>query len=394
MNFVLQPASLQILTCHFHFLLAQGRSHVSQLQYYAYYLHTHDNIFSTIHNSGRLFQEWLVDAFAQIENNRLQYHRVNQDKLRAELYNGLQDALADGTDLNEVGQRIILPSTFVGSPRHMIQQYQDAMAIVTHTSNPDIFITFTANPQWDEIREAILPHQTPQDRPDIISRVFKLKLNALCKDLFDNNVLGRVRAHMHVIEFQKRGLPHAHILLILNSEDKPRTVEVIDSIVCAEIPDPDEQPHLYNIVTRCMIHGPCGSVKPKARCMKDGKCSKHYPHTFSEATVVDENSYPMYRRSNNGRTFVKEGFECDNRWIVPYNPYLSAKYNAHINVEIATSISSVKYLYKYVYKGGDRASAEIHSQQQMDHQDEPQQSQIDETKLYIDGRYISAPEGK
>ena len=128
--------------------------------------------------------------------------------------------------------------------------------------------------------------------------------------------------------------------------------------------------------------------------MKDGKCSKQYPCTFSEATVLDENSYPMYRRSNNGRTFVKEGFECDNRWIVPYNPYLSAKYNAHINVEIATSISSVKYLYKYVYKGGDRASAEIHSQQQMDHQDEPQQSQIDETKLYIDGRYISAPEGK
>ena len=179
------------LTCSFHSLLAQGHSHVSQLQYYAYYLHTR---VTTIHHSGRLFQEWLVDAFAQIENNRLQYRRLNQDKLRSELYNGLQDALADGTDLNEIGQRIILPSTFIGSPHHMIQQYQDAMAIVSHTSNPDIFITFTANPQWDEIREAILRHHTPQDQPGIISCVFKLKLNALCKDLFDNHVLGKAPA--------------------------------------------------------------------------------------------------------------------------------------------------------------------------------------------------------
>jgi len=113
--------------------------------------------------------------------------------------------------------------------------------------------------------------------------------------------------------------------------------------------------------------------------MKDGKCTKHYPRPFSDETVVDENCYPVYKRSNNGRTFIKNNFECDNRWIVPYNPYLSAKYDAHINIEIATSITSVKYLYKYVYKGGDRAFAEI---------------QVDETKMYIDGRYISAPEGK
>jgi hypothetical protein len=301
----------------------------------------------------------LVDAFAQIENNRLQFHRMNQGKLRAELYDGLQDAVMGGADLADVGQRIILPSTFIGSPRHMVQQYQDAMAIVSTTSAPDLFITFTANPQWPEIIEAILPSQTAQDRPEIISRVFKLKLSALCKELFNKHVLGRVVARMYVIEFQKRGLPHAHILIILHPEDKPKTVEDINSIVCAEIPDPDQQPHLYSIITKCMVHGPCGATRPSARCMKDGKCSKRYPRTFSETTVMDENNYPVYRRCDNGRTYVKDGFEYDNRWVVPYNPYLSGEYNAHINVEIATSITSVKYLYKYVYKGGDRAIAEI-----------------------------------
>jgi hypothetical protein len=335
-----------------------------------------------------------VDAFAQIENNRLQFHRNNQAKLRAELYDGLQDAVADGTDLTEVGQRIILPSTFVGSPRHMVQQYQDAMAIVSATSNPDIFITFTANPQWTEVTEALIPSQTAQERPDIVSRVFKLKLTALCKDLFEKNILGTVRARMHVIEFQKRGLPHAHILLILNSEDKPKTVDDIDSIVSAEIPDPIQQPHLYNVITRCMVHGPCGSIKPNARCMKNGKCSKRYPRAFSSATLMDENSYPLYRRRDNCRTFVKEGFEFDNRWIVPYNPYLSAKYDAHINVEIATSITSVKYLYKYVYKGGDRAVAEIQKEQDTQDVNQFRLLQRDETKVYVDGRYISAPEGK
>jgi hypothetical protein len=363
-----------------------GSKHVSQLQYYAYYLHNHDDIFSTIHHAGRLFQEWLVDAYAQVENNRLQFHRMNQGKLRSDLYNGLQDAILGGADLNEFGQRVILPSSFIGSPRHMAQLYHDAMAIVRNISSPDVFITFTANPQWVEISEALLPGQTVQDRPDLVSRVFKLKLSMLCNELFDSHILGRVAAHMHVIEFQKRGLPHAHILIILTAEDKPKTVQEIDSFVCAEIPDPVAQPHLYDIITGCMAHGPCGHAKPCSPCMKDGKCSKRYPRPFCEMTAMDDNSYPTYRRRDNGRTFVKNGFHYDNRWIVPYNPYLSARYNAHINVEIATSITSVKYLYKYVYKGGDRAAAEVRG--------ESQQLERDETKLYIDGRYVSSSEGK
>ncbi len=49
------------------------------------------------------------------------------------------------------------------------------------------------------------------------------------------------------------------------------------------------------------------------------------------------------------------GFVFDNRWVVPYNPYLTMRYQCHINVEVYSSITAVKYLYKYVYKGHDRA---------------------------------------
>lgn len=41
----------------------------------------------------------------------------------------------------------------------------------------------------------------------------------------------------------------------------------------------------------------------------------------------------------------------DNQNIVPYNKYLCMRYNAHINVEVCSTIKAVKYLFKYVYKG-------------------------------------------
>ena len=85
-------------------------------------------------------------------------------------------------------------------------------------------------------------------------RVFKLKLDALMHDLLEGQVLGKVEGYMRVVEFQKRGLPHAHILLIMEHDDVPRCVEDYDLAVSAEIPDPREQPQLHKTVVKTMLH--------------------------------------------------------------------------------------------------------------------------------------------
>ena len=184
-------------------MISRGSHTSSQRDYYSYHLHYRPGDSKILHRAGRLFQEFIIDTYAQIEHNRLNYFRSNQTKLRADLYQGVMDAIADGRDLSNVGTRTILPATFTGGPREMRQQYHDGIAIVRAYSKPDIFITMTCNPQWPEITAELLPHQSSQDRPDIVSRVFRLKLDALIDDLIHNSILGKVIAHMYGVEFQK-----------------------------------------------------------------------------------------------------------------------------------------------------------------------------------------------
>ena len=207
------------------------------MQFYSFYLQDRRHHFNAILRSRHLFQEYLVNTYAQIEQGRLRFIQCNQATFHVELYQGLADAAINGTDLNHVGSPSILPSSFIGGPRHMSQLYHDAMAIVRAVGKPDLFITMTCNPQWQDILGGLKPGQTPPDRPDIVARVFKLKLKALLSDIIEKNVFGITAAHIHVVEFQKRGLPHTHILIILGPEDKPHTNDTIDSIVSAEIPN-------------------------------------------------------------------------------------------------------------------------------------------------------------
>jgi len=139
----------------------------------------------------------------------------------------------------------------------MGQLYQDAMARVCKFGKPDFFLTFTCNPKWKEIIDVLIPGQTAKDHPELVTRIFNLKFDALLKDIKDN-VLGNVIAKILVIEFQKRGLPHAHILLILNEVSKLCTTKDYDSMVSAEIPNLIRHPEAYETVTLCMVHGPCG----------------------------------------------------------------------------------------------------------------------------------------
>lgn len=100
------------------------------------------------------------------------------------------------------------------------------MACCRVMGKPTLFVTMTTNPKWAEIQENLLPGQTAINRPDIVSRVFALKLKQLLHDLDVGKFFGAIDAMVHVVEYQKRGLPHAHILLILKADDKPRCADV------------------------------------------------------------------------------------------------------------------------------------------------------------------------
>ena len=113
----------------------------------------------------------------------------------------------------------------------MYQLYQDAMSIVGHFGKPDLFITFTCNPKWQEITRELMPHQSAADRPDLTARIFHIKLQELMKDLCVKHCLGKVVAFVYVIEFQKWGLPHAHILLILSPDSKFHSIEDYDFLI-------------------------------------------------------------------------------------------------------------------------------------------------------------------
>jgi hypothetical protein len=201
------------------------------------------------------------------------------------------------------------------------------------------------------------------------------------KDVYKKKIFGEVLAHMMSTEFQKRTLPHTHTVLCLHPDCKLRTPEDVDSLISAEFPDKEKEPELYALVLKCMVHNPCGERDPRAPCMKDGKCSKGFPKPFRDVTTLSENSYAVYRRRNDGRVHTtSRGAEVDNRWVVPYNPYLLWKFRCHINVESVYSIKSVKYIYKYIYKGHDRTTMEFGTCQ-------------NEVKQFLDARWLGSCEG-
>lgn len=341
------------------------------------------NEYNHLHQYKQLFNQYIVDVYAKIETERLLYFRCNQKKLRVENYIHLRDALNQNEDADNLGRLVILPSSFTGGPRYMHERTQDAFCYVRKYGRPDLFITFTTNPKWDEITRELFTGQLASDRHDIVSRVFKQKLKRMMDLLVKGKIFGSVRCYMYSVEWQKRGLPHAHILIWLEIKI---TAEQIDDVISAELPDKEDDPELFEIVKTHMVHGPCGAHNPQCPCMKNGICSKKFPKTFTTETVTGEDGYPFYRRrspKNGGRQASIQSrtktFNIDNRWIVPFSPVLLRAFKAHINVELCNSVKSIKYICKYVNKGSDLAIFSV-------------QNDKDEITSYQNGRYISTSE--
>ncbi|KAL8150597.1 hypothetical protein V2J09_020405 [Rumex salicifolius] len=190
----------------------------------------------------------------------------------------------------------------------MMLNYQDAMAICKHHGYPDLFVTFQNGMKLQGL-----------SKKGVYIRRIDLTLFA---EVQRKQIIRQV---IYTIEFQKRGLPHAYIMLFLDKDSKLPTTLDIDKVISTEISNPTDDPALYVAVTDYMMHGPSGPSNNSSPCMADRKCKKH----------------------DNGITVEKNGVPLDNGYVVPYNAKLLLKFRAHINVESCNRSVSIKYLFKY-----------------------------------------------
>eukprot|EP00808_Paulinella_micropora_P013753 g57953.t1 len=196
----------------------------------------------------------------------------------------------------------------------------------------------TSNTNCQEIQDALKPGQTTNDRPDIVQRVFEMKVKQLIKAITKDNCFGRCMGFVYSVENQKRGLHHIHLVIWLHPEDAP-TSETFDCFVSAEISDIKTQPELHRLVTTHMLHGDCHR---ESKCWELGRCSKLFSREYCEVTSYSETDI---------------------------------KFNYHLNVELCTTSGWIKYLFKYIHKGPDRLRVNVHNEN-------------DEIKQYIDARYV------
>jgi hypothetical protein len=328
----------------------------------------------------KLTMEFQCDLWAQVEARTAHFHKspAQQAKYRGARVAAIEDQLSAGCSAADIGQPVIrLPSSFVGSARYYQQLYMDAMALPKKFGKPDLFLTFTCNPNWAEIRDAVPPGSHWRHHIDIVERVFMLKLRGLIRDIVEDQIFGPVRAYVYRVEWQARGLPHVHMLIIL--EHKILSERHIDSFISAEMPDAAADPELFELVTHHMLHPRCDlNLSCGCRRDADGKecpCMRNYPKPMCRDTVIVQDGYPLYRRRGRFQATIEGGLIVSDDWVVPHNIYLLKRYRCHVNTEACSHFRCFKYVYKYTFKAPDHTEVSI-----------------DEIEAHLAGRLLTASE--
>nr|GEX22064.1 helitron helicase-like domain-containing protein [Tanacetum cinerariifolium] len=140
-----------------------------------------------------------------------------------------------------------------------------------------IFITFTCNTKWPEIKEFMkpFPQLTVADRADIVDHVFENKVRDYIAFVYDSKTFGTV---------------------------------------VGELPNPVIDPHTYAIISELMIHGPCGFANPTALCMKDGgTCNRNFLKSYCNKTNIDKEGFVHYHRRDTEIQVQRQHVWLDNR---------------------------------------------------------------------------------
>ena len=337
--------------------------------------------------AARLKQVYLVDMVSRAIDYRLKWNTNNQDVIfGGENHKWInRDLHIQETAVEDDSRKTFLPSSFHGGKRHLKKLASNALAVVSEMGNPTVFVTLTCNPNWPEIAEKLLQGQTAFDREDIVCQVFKQKLDKILKNIRSGKYFGphTVAYIIRVIEYQHRGMPHAHIVLKLNNvptvsdSGEDATAQWIDEIISARMPPTlhgrsSEEDIRYRLfVETHMIHK-CSIAANGCKDSPTCKCKRGYEDTaIQDKTTFDERGFPVYRRD----------FECDLD-VVPHNRSLILDWDGHANTEYAGNTQCVLYLYKYLYKGAKKVKLRLTNAE--DVQDD------DEVTLYLRGRFLCA----
>ena len=342
-------------------------THALSLAQYTKYNHLQDPG-KRLQRLGKLTEEILLDNNSRILEERLNFVRHNAS-LRQRV-----SSMAAVRNPSNAAQRIgtvYLPHCTPGSPKYQQSLVEDALTIVQRKGHPTYFITFTCNPDWPEIQENLLRGQKTTDRPVLVARVFKLKLKQLLSVIKGWD--GGCEYYLCTIEFQHRGLPHAHIAIRV--KQVPSFTNNMKNIQ-TNMPDA-AMPRYRALVGQHMIHGcrrktanELGVNEPYA-CLKHKKkknvvlrkCKRGYPKPFVFDAYLSDTGYPVYqRKAPDDRDVPDElaqsivskwpgmNYEEICRRVVPHSRELLLMFNAHVNVEWAHSVEIIAYLYKYIYK--------------------------------------------
>ena len=359
---------------------------------------------------SRLAQYWLMDFYSRVLDQQMsavrklqgrilmgqnRMRRVNlteqeEDERREAGFNGEEDQ----------GNESYLPASVHGSPRHMASLARNALVLVSEYGCPHVFITLTCNPKWPEILSQLLLGQTAFDRPDVTGAVFKTRLDQFKMNLRHGKYFdGRKPIYeFHVIEYQYRGLPHAHLVARLENahdihdQNHDDLITFVNKFFIAEMPrfEGEENQNIFNSANCRII---TDDYKQKAtelvRMHNTHKCAVAVNGCKKEAGDICKRGYSRtetipesYVHDLKHRVVYRRREECD-LMIVPYNLSIMMDWDSHVNVEYSGSAYCALYMYKYCYKGASKAERICLS-------NEEQQDSRDEIKLFMYGRTMSS----
>lgn len=248
---------------------------------------------------ARLKSYYLVEQYSRWMDQRLEWIENNQNTLMggtkrmvpkrklAQLSSSAASSSSSSAEVRtysdrydrEESNKTFLPRSVQGSPRHLRELARSALTIISELGHPTVFITVTCNTQWPEIQERLFPGQTAFDREDIVCIVFKARLTALMQNIRNGHYFGgrgRIFEAM-AIEYQHRGLPHAHIVFKLqNTPDKSDAAackEWATEYIHSRMPSDVDEPEYHALVTTHMVHH-CSTKSNGCKKDRDSLCKR------------------------------------------------------------------------------------------------------------------------